>query len=231
MDHDKLGEQPAATRRLVVVEDRVAYRNHLLRALGGIRPTLPTSSLSHGEFLGLGAWRALGAGDIVLLDVCDIGGQQEHPEESRLRSLDICDRLSTCESYPVVYAYSVFMERPEINVPVREYPFVKAAFDHAGLLDVLGDVVGGTAKGTVAPPGSDDYRMLGLPPTAQVAAAHQLMRTREDAWSLVWRRHHPAPAARTRAWINTYVRDLLDLPEGTYRRIVGLMQRVAGLPQ
>ena len=86
---------------------------------------------------------ALAASDLVFLDALDLARQQADPTQSRLASLDVLFRLAEAAqtAAPVVVVYSTAMERPAINIPLRQTPVSCSYFTVDQLTERLGAIV------------------------------------------------------------------------------------------
>lgn len=222
--------------RYVMIEDRLSYVDSALERLrravpGGLEKGALAFS-SHRKVLADSAGLELLAdAELVLLDAYDYDSQQEDPTASKAGALHVCEQLSQLAKPPPVVVYSVYIRSPEINIPIREYPFVTTCLDHHQLLESLPELIAGRPpQSDAAPPTPADYRDLGVGAGAQVTRAYHLYRTRPDAWELVYRDGYNG-ARRTREWINDRVHPLLDIAVQSYKPVVEVMRRISGLPR
>jgi hypothetical protein len=216
-------------KRVMVIEDRSSFGPALIAQLR--RMDVDAKWLTHSEALHLEslAWRRV---DLVLLDAFDIDMQQTDRTRSRLASLDLLDRSLQAACPSDVVVYSTAMRRPEVNIPLRDIGGAAAFFDVNGLAENLATIVDGRYEGQVSPPTPEDWRLLDrrLTPAADVAGAHQKMRTHDRAWRQVWDQYAPFDKA-AQVWINRNVLPLLGSPEGGgYAMAVNVVRRISGLP-
>ncbi len=114
-DHE---ERP---RRIVIVEDRVAYLRTIMHKAPSHDTTgtpVQLQTLDHQDAARRQpeAWVGI---DLVLLDAYDLAAQQVDPSASRFAALAVIDALETIPTPPRVVAYSTTMRRPEVNIPLR----------------------------------------------------------------------------------------------------------------
>jgi hypothetical protein len=216
--------------KAVVVEDRGTFGPALVSQLVSLG--VSARWVAHPVALDLStqSWADL---PLLLIDALDLSSQQDDHTRSRLASLDLLDRVATlpADRRPRVVVYSTHMARPEVNIPLRGPGVVTAHYDAAGLLDNLAEVVMGRYPDQVAPPTPRDFARLHpqVPPSADVAAVHQLMRTHDRAWRQVW----DAAAAFDRAaqtWIRRNILELLGAEDRGYSVAIQVTRKVAGLP-
>lgn len=229
------GRKGEVMARYMLIEDRLSYVKAVQTTLHRAQVSIGQGDLtvqSHRHALAAPSTDAqFSSAELVMLDACDYDSQQEDPTASRFSALDLCERIAGLTDPPRVVVYSTSMSRPEVNIPVREYSFVRACLDHNELLSYLPQLVRGeSVVGRIPPPGASDYRDLGVGPRAQVAAAYHLIRTRPDAWELVWRPTMTKAPDATREWINDRIRPLLDISTPNYKPAIEVIKRVAGLP-
>lgn len=177
---------------------------------------------------------ALGAAEVVFLDALDLDRQQTDPTRSRLASLDLLFRLADAgyTSEPHVVVYSTAMNRPEINIPLRQTPVQCSFFSVDHLTDRLERIVGGDRTGGVAEPTAADWHALhpDLPVGADVARAHQRIQDHERAWQQIWDSDAGFDKA-AQVWITRNVLPLLGMESsGGYRVAIDVIRRVSGLP-
>lgn len=226
---------PGDTRALVVIEDGVKVLLSILHWAPQLsrpgHPRITAFPLEHQSALKQTPefWAAV---DLVLLDAYDIATQQHDPRQSRFAALAVLAELEHLQAPPPVIAYSTDMKRPEVRLPLREHSIVRGFYDSLAVFDHLESIVWDEVPvGQVSLPTTDDLRLLGVGPNARLSEAHQLMKSRQDAWAQVWKPSRRAPDPKTRAWINTHIAPLLDLEGPTrYKAAVSVVRKIAGLP-
>jgi hypothetical protein len=214
-------------RRVAVIDDRSSFGLALQRRLDELG--LASIDMPHGQALSLklSTWANV---DLVLLDALDIGLQQSDPTRSRLVSLDLLHHIPS--NGPAIVVYSTAMARPEINIPVRGPGRAQAFYDAFSLYDHLPTIATGKYPGQVQAPTKGDWSALDprLPVGADVAGAHQLMRTHARSWEQIWREGAPFDKA-AQVWISRNVLPLLGNPAGGgYALAVNVVRRISGLP-
>jgi hypothetical protein len=216
--------------RILIIEDRLHFAAAVVKTISRVRPAIAAEDVivrSHRDLHGAD----LDAVELILLDAIDFDTQQDDRTASRLGALRICDLLHERRSQARVVAYSSAMDRPELHIPLREYPFVEACVVHSTLLVQLPAILDGQSPAHAVPlPTVDDYRRLRVEPAARLAEGHRLMTSRPDAWRLVWDAVSPTPEPRTREWINDRVRPVVRPLEPGYKPVVRVMRRLSGLP-
>jgi hypothetical protein len=209
-----------------VIDDRSSFGLTLRRRLTELE--ISSVGMAHADALKLetSTWSGI---DVVLLDALDIGIQQTDPTQSRLVCLDLLGAIPMSES-PVV-VYSTAMARPEVNIPVRQVGRANAFYDAFTVYDQLASIVRGRFDAQVPPPTDSDWLALDprLPVGADIAGAHQLMRTHARSWEQIWRADAPFDKA-AQVWISRNVLPLLGSPKGGYALAVNVVRRIAGLP-
>jgi hypothetical protein len=214
-------------KRVAVIEDRSSFGLALRRRLDDLG--LASIGMPHGQALGLklSTWANV---DLVLLDALDIGLQQSDPTQSRLVSLDLLHHIPS--GGPAIVVYSTAMARPEVNIPVRGPGRAQAFYDAFSLYDRLPSICAGKFPDEVPPPTKTDWSALDprLPVGADVAGAHQLIRTHGRSWEQIWREGAPFDKA-AQVWISRNVLPLLGSPAGGgYALAVNVVRRISGLP-
>jgi CheY-like chemotaxis protein len=224
--------QTASFRRVLVVDDRSSFGLTLRRRLKELGLTSVGMAQTDALDLTASSWRGV---DLVLLDALDIGLQQTDPTRSRLVCLDVLERIADAAAPtgrgPVIVLYSTAMARPEVNIPVRQAKGAAAFYNAFTLYDELASIVEGRFIAQVTPPSVADWAALDprLPVGADVAGAHQMMRTHARSWEQIWRDGAPFDKA-AQVWISRNVLPLLDSPGGGYALAVDVVRRISGLP-
>lgn len=231
------GARPAWARlgavgtKAVIIEDRGSFGPALARQLerlGVAARWVPHSMAAQTPI------DALAASDLVFLDALDLARQQADPTQSRLASLDLLFRLAEAghTAAPVVVVYSTAMDRPAINIPLRQTPVSCSYFTVDQLTERLGAIVTGDRSAGTPAPTPADWRALhpDLPVGADVASAHQRIQDHARAWRQIW----DADAGFDKAaqvWITRNVLPLLGVaPSGGYRVAIEVIRKVSGLP-
>lgn len=187
--------------------------------------------LSHGEVDGSGV---LPPFDVVLVDAYRPWQDRRlDPLLPLFSGLWIARRAARWRPTPRIIGYSAGAHRPEVNIPFREIPGVLAVYDAFELVDHLPEVLWGERfEHEVRRPGPDDYRTLGVDPSAQIFLALDIARRNDEAWEVVARPHGYVPASvNVRRYFRDKVGPHLPLTEpGNYRALVRVLRQVAGFP-
>jgi hypothetical protein len=109
-------------------------------------------------------------------------------------------RTTRSKERPPVVAYSSRMERPEVNIPLRElFPVVVARYRAVDLLGtwedgepVLRHVVEGRYHNAWRDPVNEDYAALGIPPTARLVDLVEKFERDREVWFRVVTNSTPA---------------------------------------
>jgi hypothetical protein len=216
--------------KAIVVEDRGTFGPALVRQLEPMGVQARWMPHPIAVSLDRATWAAV---PLVLIDALDLSSQQDDRTLSRLASLDILESLARMprEQAPRIVVYSTHMAKPEVNIPLRQPGVVHAFYEVGALLEHLPDVVMGRYPGQVALPRPADWAQLhpDLPASADVAAAHQLMRTHDRTWRQVW----DGDAAFDKAaqvWVRRNVLSALGTETSGYSLAIEVVRKLAGLP-
>jgi len=221
------------TTRAVIVEDRGSFGPALARRLeqhGVAARWIPHTVALEQEA------ETLAAADLLLIDALDLDRQQSDRTQSRLASLDLLIRLAATPGpkRPHVAVYSTVMERPEVNIPLRQAGLASCYFTVEALTTNVAQIaLGSTLEDLqVRAPTTEDWHALhpDLPVGANVAAAHQRIRDHERAWQQIWDPAAPFDKA-AQVWVSRNVLPLLHLSTTSgYRVAIEVIRKVAGLP-
>jgi hypothetical protein len=216
--------------RAIVIEDRGTFGPALVRQLEPMGVQARWVPHPTAVALDPSTWAAV---PLVLLDALDLSSQQDDRTRTRLTSLDVLESLARLprSGMPRVIVYSTHMAKPEINIPLRRAGVASAFYEVGTLLEHLPDVVTGSCPDQVPAPGPDDWAQLhpDLSPRADVAAAHQLMRTHDRTWRQVW----DGDAAFDKAaqvWVRRNVLAPLGAEASGYSLAIEVVRKLAGLP-
>jgi CheY-like chemotaxis protein len=213
----------------LVVEDRPSFAPNLRKALEacGVRSAWLTHARAANE--PASSYAKL---DVVFLDAYDTDGQQADRTRSRLASLDVLQVIRSLppDQRPTVVAYSTHMNRPEVNIPLREWGLVAACFEPGDLITRTCKIIAGDYEGSVPEPRTGDWARIHprLPDGALVADAHQKARQHPRTWELIWNPDAGFDRAAQR-WVTRRLLPLLRLERG-YLVAVQTVQKVACLP-
>ena len=228
---------------VLVVEDRVSFGLALQKALvdNGV-PRAAINRVDHATCLRMMA-QERSPTELLLLDAYDLDGQQEDPTRSRLAAADVLLRLQDAvqvRSVPRVIVYSLHLDEPRVNVPLREFSgLVDGYFPAADLADVVGDIIrGGRLTGQAPAPNAADYELLGVTPDARICELLQWMQTidrydnHQEVWlDLVCGQSVRNPTRGVRARIGRAADRFLGWSSGTdYRDVIDLAREVACVP-
>jgi len=223
----------AMTTRAVIVEDRGSFGPALARSLeqhGVAARWIPHTVALEQEA------ETLAAADLLFVDALDLDRQQSDATQSRLASLDLLMRLGATPEprRPRVTVYSTVMERPELNIPLRQAGVAARYFTVEALTANVAEIALGAtlADKQVRAPTAVDWHTLhpDLPVGADVAAAHQRIRDHDRAWQQIWDPAAPFDKA-AQVWVSRNVLPLLQLPSTSgYRVAIEVIRKVAGLP-
>lgn len=214
----------------LIVEDRAGFAPQLRRVLvgGGVQ----SQWLAHRDAVDLEPGR-FAEFDVILLDALDLDSQQDDTQCSRLKSLDVMEQIARLpeSDRPEVIVYSTAMNRPEVNIPVRQARVATAFYPSITMLERAVEIVAGERDGQTDEPVAADWQEIDprLTPESDLFLAHQLMRTHGPSWRQVWDADAPFDRAAQR-WITRNVLGVLALDSG-YMVAINAIRKISGLPR